>query len=148
NIRAAGYPPDIAAAALSLWGRYSLQFWEVTECQWQKRLDPAYVTYVDGTANYNYIARQSVSDVATKMAAFSTTGDIHRPLITVAGTMDGLLPIDHHARATRARLPPRSRRESTVTRMAAVSRRIACTKSRTATTSSRTRASFLSSSSS
>src|SRR5205085_11332729 len=76
-----------------------LQFWEVTECQWQKRLDPAYVTYVDGTANYNYIARQSVSDVATKMAAFSTTGDIHRPLITVAGTMDGLLPIDHHARA-------------------------------------------------
>jgi hypothetical protein len=33
------------------------------------------------------------------MAAFATTGDIQKPLITVAGTMDALLPIDHHARA-------------------------------------------------
>jgi len=33
------------------------------------------------------------------MAAFATTGRIRRPLVTVAGTMDGLLPIDHHARA-------------------------------------------------
>jgi len=33
------------------------------------------------------------------MAAFATTGNIRRPLITVAGTMDGLLPIDRHARA-------------------------------------------------
>jgi hypothetical protein len=33
------------------------------------------------------------------MAAFATTGKIQRPLITVAGTMDALLPIDHHARA-------------------------------------------------
>ena len=33
------------------------------------------------------------------MAAFATSGKIQRPLITVAGTMDALLPIDHHARA-------------------------------------------------
>ena len=33
------------------------------------------------------------------MAAFATTGLIQAPLITVAGTMDALLPIDHHARA-------------------------------------------------
>ena len=33
------------------------------------------------------------------MASFATTGRIQRPLITVAGTMDGLLPIDRHARA-------------------------------------------------
>src|SRR5712692_10369199 len=45
NIRAAGYPPDIVAAPLTMWNRYSNQFWEVTQCQWQKRLDPAYVTY-------------------------------------------------------------------------------------------------------
>lgn len=33
------------------------------------------------------------------MAAFANTGKIKRPLVTVAGTMDALLPIDHHARA-------------------------------------------------
>jgi hypothetical protein len=112
NIEAAGYPPDVInAAGASLWAAYSAQFWEVTQCQWQKRNDPTYNTYatapntaptpgsVNGTGTYNYIARLSVSDVAAKMAAFATTGRIRRPLITVAGTMDGLLPIDRHARA-------------------------------------------------
>ena len=33
------------------------------------------------------------------MAAFANTGKIRRPLVTVAGTMDALLPIKHHARA-------------------------------------------------
>jgi len=37
--------------------------------------------------------------VAEQLAALATTGAIRRPLITVAGTMDALLPIDHHARA-------------------------------------------------
>jgi len=99
NIQAAGYPPDIVNAAGSLWGRYNGQFWEVTQCQWQKRLDPTYDTYVSGTGTYNYIARLSVSDVGDQMAAFATTGRIKRPLVTVAGTLDALLPIDHHARA-------------------------------------------------
>jgi 3HB-oligomer hydrolase (3HBOH)/Tannase and feruloyl esterase len=99
NIQAAGYPPDIVNAGASLWGRYNGQFWEVTQCQWQKRLDPAYDTYVSGTGTYNYIARLSVSDVGDQMASFATTGRIQRPLVTVAGTMDALLPIDHHARA-------------------------------------------------
>jgi hypothetical protein len=99
NIRAAGYPPDIVSASGSLWGNYYTAFWEVTQCQWQKRLDPTYKTYTDGTGTYNYISRLSVSDVGAQMAAFATTGRIRRPLITVAGTMDGLLPIDHHARA-------------------------------------------------
>jgi len=103
NIRAAGYPPDLpinaTSGGLSLWGTYSEAFWEVTFCQWQKRLDPTYNTYVDGTGTYNYVARLSVSDVGDQLSDFSTTGDIQRPLITIAGTMDGLLPIDHHARA-------------------------------------------------
>ena len=71
----------------------------MTQCQWQKRLDPTYDTYVSGTGTYNYVSRLSFSDVGTQLAAFATTGDIQRPLITVAGTMDALLPIDHHARA-------------------------------------------------
>jgi 3HB-oligomer hydrolase (3HBOH)/Tannase and feruloyl esterase len=99
NIRAAGYPPDIVSAASSLWSSYSAQFWEVTQCQWQKRLDPTYDTYGSGPGFYNYVARLSVSDVGAQVKAFATTGRIQRPLITVAGTMDGLLPIDHHARA-------------------------------------------------
>ncbi len=99
NIRAAGYPPDLVAGTTSLWGLYYAQFWEVTQCQWQKRLDPTYDTYGSGTGIYNYVARLSVSDVGQQMAAFATTGRIRRPLVTVAGTMDGLLPIDHHARA-------------------------------------------------
>jgi hypothetical protein len=99
NIVAAGYPPDIVAGSLSLWGLYSAQFWEVTQCQWQKRLDPTYDTYASGTGTYNYVSRLSVSNVGANFAAFATTGRIRRPLITVAGTMDGLLPIDHHARA-------------------------------------------------
>src|SRR5215467_1462764 len=103
NIRDVGYPPDLTitsgATTTSLWGLYSAQFWEVTQCQWQKRLDPAYDTYGSGTGTYSYIDRLSASDVGANIAAFATTGRIKRPLITVAGTMDGLLPIDVHARA-------------------------------------------------
>ena len=99
NIMAAGYPPDIVSGTTSLWTTNSNSFWEVTACQWQKRLDPAYDTYGSGVANYNYISRLSVSEVGAALAAFATSGDIRRPLITVAGTMDALLPIDHHARA-------------------------------------------------
>jgi hypothetical protein len=99
NILAAGYPPDLIVGSASLWGAYWAQFWEVTQCQWQKRLDPTYDTYGAGTGTYSYLARLSASDVGEKMAAFATTGRITRPLISVAGTMDALLPIDHHARA-------------------------------------------------
>jgi len=103
NIRGAGYPPDLVGntgpvPALSLWTNYNNSFWEVTQCQWQKRLDPTYDTYGSGTGTYNYQARRSFTDVAANLSAFATTGRIKRPLITVAGTMDALLPIDHHAR--------------------------------------------------
>jgi hypothetical protein len=103
NIVAAGYPPDIAsdigAAPTTLWNNNWVSFWEVTLCQWQKRLDPTYNTYVSGTGTYNYVNRLSFSNVGAEVAAFQTTGRITRPLITVQGTMDSLLPIDHHGRA-------------------------------------------------
>ena len=117
NIRGVGYPPDLTttnAAGVttsSLWGLYSSQFWEVTQCQWQKRLDPTYNTYVSGTGTYVYVDRLSASDVGADMAAFATTGRIKRTLITVAGTMDGLLPIDVHARAYARRVADALRRE-------------------------------------
>jgi hypothetical protein len=113
NIVAAGYPPDIKSdlstptvPSTTLWDRNWVQFWEVTLCQWQKRLDPTYDTYDTipppgdgGTGTYNYIHRLSVSNVGAEVAAFQNTGRITRPLITVQGTMDSLLPIDHHGRA-------------------------------------------------
>jgi hypothetical protein len=107
NIVAAGYPPDIlsdlGSTATTLWTRNWASFWEVTLCQWQKRLDPTYDTYGSGpvanTGTYNYISRLSTSGVGAEMAAFANTGKVRRPLVTVAGTMDALLPIDHHARA-------------------------------------------------
>jgi len=95
---AAGYPPDIVSGATSLWTTNSNSFWEVTACQWQKRLDPTYNTYGSGVANYNYI-----SDFRLRRrrpaGCIRDYGKVRRPLITVAGTMDALLPIDHHARA-------------------------------------------------
>jgi hypothetical protein len=107
-IRAAGYPPDLlvrnAAGAVtrSLWGNYWTSFWEVTQCQWQKRLDPTFPTYgTDGTQTGGAypVSRATSEEVSEGLAAFATTGKIKKPLVTVAGTMDALLPVVHHARA-------------------------------------------------
>ena len=99
NIVLSGYPPDIVSPPNTLWTSYWTEFWEITFCQWQKRLDPTYDTYVSGTGTYSYVDRLSASDVGAQLAAITTTGDIGKPLITVAGTMDALLPINVNARA-------------------------------------------------
>jgi 3HB-oligomer hydrolase (3HBOH) len=109
NIEAAGYPPDLVNGTVSFWGLYWAQFWEVTQCQWQKRFDPDHTTYVDGpndvqgTGGYDYLARVALDPaISARVAAVATTGKIKRPLITVAGTMDALLPIQRGARAYEA----------------------------------------------
>jgi len=107
NIRGAGYPLDLVVPVTmavpsplnSMWARYYYSYWEVTMCQWQKRLDPTYDTYGSGLDTYNYVQRLSFSDVGDNVADFATTGLIRQPLITVQGTLDALLPIDHHGRA-------------------------------------------------
>jgi dienelactone hydrolase len=108
-IVAAGYPPDLVSGTTSLWGLYSAQFWEVTQCQWQKRFDPAFTTYpggvndITGTGGYRYAARVAADPaIAARVAQIASTGKIRRPLITVAGTMDALLPIQRGARAYEA----------------------------------------------
>jgi hypothetical protein len=116
-IRNAGYPPDVVTTCTAnasptngsfgtLWGHYSAQFWEVTQCQWQKRFDPTWDTYpgglgdVAGTGGYNYIQRLDAGDIdVAQLSGSATTGKIKKPLITVAGTMDALLPIKKQARA-------------------------------------------------
>ena len=109
-IEAAGYPPDIvntsATPTSTLWSQYWGDFWEVTQCQWQKRFDPSWVTYTDGVGDvtgagtYNYYARLFANPaILPQILAVETTGRIKRPVITVAGTMDALLPIKKQARA-------------------------------------------------
>jgi hypothetical protein len=99
RIREAGYPPDLVVGGKSFWGQHWNQFWEVTMCQWQKRFDPAYDTYGAGLAAYDYAQRARPGDAARRLASIATTGRLLRPLVTVAGTMDALLPPEHHARA-------------------------------------------------
>jgi hypothetical protein len=52
--------------------------------------------------NYNYLSRLNVPGVFDSVAAVETTGKIKKPLVTVAGTMDALLLIEHQARAYEA----------------------------------------------
>ena len=99
NIRAAGYPPDIFnAAGVSLWKQYSDSYWEFTQCTFQKQFDFTYDTYGAGAGNYNFHQRAQITAVAERISHVQTTGDIKRPLITLAGTLDALLPIQLHAR--------------------------------------------------
>jgi 3HB-oligomer hydrolase (3HBOH) len=109
----AGYPPDLVirqAGRRTPCGVFITPgTWEITMCQWQKRLDPDYNTYDAGLGNYIYVNRLSVSRVGDNLAEFRTTGRILRPLITVAGTMDALLPIDDNARAYARRVAAAAR---------------------------------------
>jgi hypothetical protein len=74
----------------------------VTACQWQQRFDPTYATYTAGLGNYDYLSRLNVPGVFDSVAAVETTGKIKKPLVTVAGTMDALLPAERQARAYEA----------------------------------------------
>src|SRR5262249_10264468 len=56
--------------------------------------------------------RLSASKVGESLADFRTTGRIRRPLITVAGTMDALLPIDANARVYARRVAAAAREEA------------------------------------
>ena len=109
NIRNAGYPPDIVSGTTSFWGLYWAQFWEVTQCQWQKRFDPTWITYpggpndISGTGGYDYLSRIAQDPlIFARVDSVATTGKIKRPLVTVTGTMDALLPIIRGARAYEA----------------------------------------------
>jgi hypothetical protein len=97
-IRAGGYPPDMISGGLSFWQLHNEVFWEEVMCQWQKQFDPAYDTYGAGLANYNYSARAAVTNLAQKLAAIQPTGKIKRSLVTVAGSEDGIVIVNHHAR--------------------------------------------------
>jgi hypothetical protein len=104
-IMAAGFPPDIVVRNASgvvtdsLWLRNYNSYWEITACQWQKRLDPTYDTYDAGVGNYDFASRLlTVPGLSQAISGIESTGKIKKPLLTVAGTMDALLPIQRQAR--------------------------------------------------
>jgi len=58
---------------------------------------------VTNTGGYDYLARIALDpSIAARVGAVASTGKIKRPLITVAGTMDALLPIRRGAEAYEA----------------------------------------------
>ena len=118
TIRAAGYPPDLRASPPtpantfsplvgSLWETHANNYWDVTTCVFLRLIDPLYaIDQLDplgrsDTKDYDYAARRKPFHLSPRVGQISTDGDIARPLISLQGTMDALLPIVHHGRAFR-----------------------------------------------
>ncbi|MFI6598940.1 hypothetical protein ACIBHX_22000 [Nonomuraea sp. NPDC050536] len=79
---AAGFAPE----SEFLWPFHRQYYWELTQRIYQKELDPA---YNGEPADYDYDARKPY----TAVARIALTGRITKPLITLHGTLDSLLPI-------------------------------------------------------
>ncbi|MGW4798002.1 alpha/beta hydrolase family protein [Nonomuraea sp. NPDC004297] len=86
GVRAAGFPPG----SEFLWPYHYANFWQLTARIYQKEMDPS---YTGDPADYDYHARRPYAAVA-KVAL---TGRITKPLITLHGTLDCLLPISRSA---------------------------------------------------
>lgn len=99
KIIAAGFAPG----SEFLWEHHYAVYWDLTQRTYREEMDPDF----DGTleagipfcasglpycdADYNYAARpQAVKDAVAKI---SLTGKIGKPMITLHGTLDSLLPI-------------------------------------------------------
>jgi hypothetical protein len=81
---AAGYAPGSEPT----WAFHYGVYWPATQSTYRQELDPG---YTGAEADYDYAARpQSVRDAVRRI---SLTGRIGRPLITLHGTLDALLPI-------------------------------------------------------
>jgi hypothetical protein len=102
-IRAADFPPDLVENGASLWTLNRYVFWEVTQCLYVSKLDPTYREQSPGfaaLADYNYSTRPD--DVKKAVAEFANNGRVLRPLISVHGTLDALVPLKGHARPYKA----------------------------------------------
>jgi hypothetical protein len=108
-IVAGGYPPDLFASPPtanntyspllgSLWETHLNNYWDVTTCLFAKELDPLYTGAPEA---YDYLARRKPYQLSPRIGRISTDGDIARPMITLHGTMDALLPLTRHARPFR-----------------------------------------------
>ena len=101
-IQAADFPPDLVENGTSLWNLNRSRLWELTECLYVRKLDPDYDAQPDFTAlaNYDYVTRPE--SVRKTIATFANNGIVRRPLISVHGTLDALIPLKGHARPYKA----------------------------------------------
>jgi hypothetical protein len=84
------------------WDYHYAVYWDLTQRLYREELDPSYDGALDagipfcqsGTpscdADYDYATRPQAHDAVRKV---QLTGDIRRPMLTVHGTLDALLPI-------------------------------------------------------
>lgn len=99
SIIAAGFAPG----SEFLWDHHYAVYWDLTQRTYREEMDPTYDGIVDGglpfclsgtpycDADYQYQARPQV--VKDAVARISLTGRIGKPMITLHGTLDTLLPI-------------------------------------------------------
>jgi hypothetical protein len=101
-IEAANLPPDLVENGTSLWTLNRLSFWEVTECLYVKELDPG---YNPGPGNFEAFAAYDPSTrgkaLERQIRKIANSGRVKRPLISVHGTLDALIPLKGHARPYR-----------------------------------------------
>ena len=79
--------PVFPAESQFLWPFYRQYYWELTQRIYRMELDP---DYVGAEADYDYAQRPTAQKAIKKIAL---TGRIGKPLLTLHGTLDGLLPI-------------------------------------------------------
>jgi dienelactone hydrolase len=85
-------PSQIVAAGFDprsdfLWDYHYTVYWKLTQRIYAAELDPA---YQGSEANYDYASRPAAQQAVRRIAL---TGKIGRPLVTLHGTLDSLLPI-------------------------------------------------------
>ena len=97
-IVAAGFAPQ----SQPLWDYHDKVYWDLTQRIYRQEFDPAYSSVPAGTpycasgtpecdADYDYASRPA--SVHAAVGRVSLTGRIGKPLITLQGTLDTLLPI-------------------------------------------------------
>ena len=88
------------------WPRYWAKYWAVTLWVYGRHLDPEFEPFArpwtdawrtDPTALARYHAAARSAETAAHIAALANTGRLERPLISVAGNADSLVPFVHHA---------------------------------------------------
>jgi hypothetical protein len=113
---AAGFP----AGTEFLWDYHYRYYWDLTQRIYREEFDPGFDGSLEagvpfcspGTpscdADYSYAARRSVAGPA--ISAVALTGKVKRPLLTVHGTHDVLLPISQDSDVYAAMTPDRLHR--------------------------------------
>ena len=113
---AAGFP----AGTEFLWDYHYRYYWDLTQRIYREELDPGYDGALEagvpfcasGTPNcdadYSYAARRRIAGPA--VAPIALTGKVKRPLLTVHGTYDVLLPISQDSDVYAAMTPDRLHR--------------------------------------